>query len=34
MIRQAIKLADANLDAASPGIAGQHYRFFCQDDGR
>ncbi len=31
-IRQAINMADANLDAASPGLAGQHYRFFCQND--
>ncbi|MGZ8578582.1 MAG: hypothetical protein ACXWWX_03505 [Actinomycetota bacterium] len=33
-IRQAINMADANLDAASAGIAGQHYRFYCQDDKR
>jgi hypothetical protein len=31
LLRQALYLADANLDAASPSM-GQHYRFFCRHD--
>jgi hypothetical protein len=30
VIREALALADANLDASSPGRAGQHYRFWCE----
>ena len=32
VIREALGLADANLDAASHGFGGQHYRLFCQRD--
>ncbi len=32
MIRQAIALADQNLDAQSPADVGQHYRFWCGTD--
>jgi hypothetical protein len=31
LLREALSLADANLDAAS-AAAGQHYRFFCRRD--
>jgi len=31
LMRQALYLADANLDAASTSV-GQHYRFFCRHD--
>jgi len=31
-IRDAVALADANLDAATAVTAGQHYRLYCQDD--
>jgi hypothetical protein len=31
LLRQALSLADANLDAASTSV-GQHYRFFCRHD--
>jgi hypothetical protein len=31
LLRQALYLADANLDAASTSV-GQHYRFFCRHD--
>ena len=31
LMRQALALADANLDAASASV-GQHYRFFCRAD--
>jgi hypothetical protein len=31
LLRQALGLADANLDASSASI-GQHYRFFCRSD--
>ena len=32
MIRQALALADQNLDAQSPAEVGQHYRFWCGTD--
>jgi len=31
LLRQALAMADANLDATSPQV-GQHYRFYCRDD--
>jgi hypothetical protein len=31
LVRQAVALADANLDATSPQV-GQHYRFYCRTD--
>ncbi len=32
LIRQVITLADRNLDLQSPGVVGQHYRFWCKKD--
>jgi hypothetical protein len=32
LIKQAIALADQNLDAQSPSVLGQHYRFWCSSD--
>jgi hypothetical protein len=30
-VREVVAMADANLDAASSGVDGQHYRFYCID---
>ena len=32
LIRDVLALTDANLDASSPGVIGQHYRLWCQND--
>lgn len=32
LIRDAVALADLNLDLATPDVAGQHYRFSCKND--
>ena len=32
LIREAVSLADLNLDLVTPDAAGQHYRFYCKND--
>ena len=32
LVRQVVALADKNLDLQSPGVTGQHYRFWCRID--
>jgi len=34
LIKQAVTMADGNLDARSPKAVGQHYRFWCRHDRR
>lgn len=34
VIAQTIAMVDENLDAQSPGVLGQHYRFWCRHDRR
>jgi hypothetical protein len=33
-IRESVRIADANLNAQTPGVRGQHLRMFCRNDRR